>query len=59
MNSKSKAINSVALKNSRELATALKQLPQEERLRVEGIIIGLGMRYDNRTLSRSSTVDSA
>lgn len=32
------------LKNCRELASMLKQLPREERLRIEGIIIGCGMR---------------
>ena len=37
-------INSTPLKNSRELAVMLKQLPREERLRVEGIIIGIGLR---------------
>lgn len=43
MKRKTETINSTPLKNSRELAAMLKQLPREERLRVEGIIIGLGL----------------
>lgn len=39
-------VNSTPLKNSRELAAMLKQLPREERLRIEGIIIGVGLRCD-------------
>lgn len=37
-------MQSTPLKSSRELAAMLKQLPREERLRVEGIIIGVGLR---------------
>lgn len=36
--------NGSLLKSSRELAAMLKQLPKEERFRVEGIIIGIGLR---------------
>ena len=39
-------INSMPLKTSRELAAMLKQLPREERLRIEGIIIGVGLRCE-------------
>lgn len=33
------------LKSSRELAAMLKRLPKEERLRVEGIIIGVDLAH--------------
>lgn len=36
-------IQSTPLKNSRELAVMLKQLPREERLRIEGAIIWASM----------------
>lgn len=42
--SKTANVQSAPLKNCRELAAMLKKLPKEERLRVEGIIIGVGMR---------------
>lgn len=35
------------LKTARDLAAMLKQLPKEERIRVEGIIIGVGLRCGN------------
>lgn len=38
-------IKSAPLKNSRELAAMLKRLPKEERLRVEGIIIGVDLAH--------------
>ena len=44
MKRKLQTIQSTPLKNSRELAAMLKQLPREERLRIEGIIIGVGLR---------------
>lgn len=44
MSTQTETVNSTPLKNSRELAAMLKRLPIEERLRIEGIIIGIGMR---------------
>lgn len=46
-------IMSAPLKNCREIAAMLKGLPKEERLRIEGIIIGCGMR--NSIHSQSTT----
>lgn len=43
---KTETIKSTPLKNARELAAMLKQLPKEERLRLEGIIIGISIRPD-------------
>ena len=36
--------NCAPMKSSRELAAMLKRLPMEERLRIEGIIIGVSLR---------------
>lgn len=44
MNSSVETIKSAPLKNARELASMLKQLPRDERLRLEGVVIGIGMR---------------
>lgn len=41
--------NGTPLKNSREIAAMLKKLPRDERLRVEGIILGVGMRCEKPT----------
>ena len=39
-----KEVMAAPLKNSREIASMLKKLPKEERLRIEGIIIGVSLR---------------
>ena len=39
MKQQSKNIKSMPLKNARELAAILKQLPKDDRLRIEGAII--------------------
>ncbi len=41
--------------NSCELAEMLKKLPREERLRVEGIIIGIGIRCDKAASSAQNS----
>ena len=41
-------IKSAPLKNSRELAAMLKRLPKEERLRVEGIFIGVDLAHEKK-----------
>lgn len=38
-------LESTPLKNSRELAAMLKRLPEKERLKIEGIIIGVEMAH--------------
>lgn len=44
MKLQAETVRSAQLEDISELESMLKQLPEEERLRVEGIIIGIGMR---------------
>lgn len=44
-------VKSAPLKSSRELAAMLKRLPKEERLRVEGIIIGVDLAHKEPQVS--------
>ena len=49
MTANTKTIKSVPLKSAREVAAMLKQLPRDERLRIEGAIAWAGMaRTDKR-----------
>lgn len=50
-------VESVPLKSSRELAAMLKRLPKEERLRVEGIIIGVDLAHKEPQGNPPTSVD--
>jgi hypothetical protein len=51
MGAKAENIKSAPLKNARELAAMLKQIPREERLRIEGAIIWASMAQQHTTQS--------
>ena len=46
---------STPLKSSRELAAMLKRLPERERLKVEGIIIGVEMAHKDMPAESDQT----
>jgi len=47
MEQQNESTNRISLAGSRELAEMLTLLPREDRLRIEGIIIGAGLHCDN------------
>lgn len=54
MRSNTESIKSAPLKSAREIAAMLKQIPRDERLRIEGAIIWAGMAQGSGERAKDS-----